>query len=291
MSELEVGGHVLGKIHRANNDKKYFCYFTGFLEGIVASGAIETGEIEPLIAQCEDFVRNVNDCDANEIIEDFNADLLEHVSLTDAIEYRNREIDEQCKKSAVNRFLGFCAGISCDNIISELEAKALIVRGVSRPEILADPVARNLVYLCEEALDDGIIEPQESSEICEAITRLVGDAYCDTGISELGNMPVVEIHRLNGDLAYFDGATVVLTGAFSVRPRRKIEEKLVELGCQISKSVSKKTNIVVIASEASRDWVHTHKGTKMIKALSLREEYGSPQFVQEADLLTALDLS
>lgn len=290
MDVYEPGGRALGKIHRAANDRKYFCYFTGFLEGIVASGTIEQGEVEPLIAQCEDFILNVSDNDASDILEDFKADLLEHAALVDAAVYRLREIDPQCSKSASNRFLGFCAGISCDGIITNEEAEVLAQKFEETPSLSDDTISRNLRNVCTEALDDGIIDSEESLEICAAISRLVGDAYSDTGIAELGNIPVFDYFSICSEIDSLVGATAVLTGNFSIRPRRILEDGLRERGCQITKSVSRKTDFVVVATEASRDWVHTHKGTKIIKAIKLREENSSPRFVDEADLLRALNL-
>lgn len=128
MSELEHNGPVLGAIHKRANDKKFFCYFTGFLEGVIASGNIEAGEVEPLIAECEEFVRRVADADAEEIIQDFDADLLEFGSVQAACEYRVPDIDPECSKSSLNRFLGFCRGIVCDGIITLNEARELVAR-------------------------------------------------------------------------------------------------------------------------------------------------------------------
>ncbi|MDO6731328.1 hypothetical protein Q4577_14950 [Marinovum sp. 2_MG-2023] len=290
MSNLEVGGKTLGKIHEAGNAKKFFCYFTGFLEGIVSSGGIEVGELEPLIRQCKEFVRNVSDCDANEILEDFDADLLEHEFLKDAVYYRALNIDANCEKSSVNRFLGFCAGIACDDLIKIEEAEALVKYAQQNSCILQDVYARSVVRTYIEALDDGIVDAQESADICREITRLVGDAYCDTGISSLGGTPVLDTLALGDDDGILQDAIMVLTGNFSISPRKLIEEELSARGAIIKKSVGKRTNFVVIASEASRDWVYTHKGTKIVKALQLRERENKPEFIAEHDLLRLLGI-
>ena len=55
MSNFEVGGSRLARVHKLENDRKWYCYFTGFLEGIAASGQLEVGEVEPLLAQCREF--------------------------------------------------------------------------------------------------------------------------------------------------------------------------------------------------------------------------------------------
>lgn len=287
MNNYEVGGPELGAIHHKANDKKYFCYFTGFLEGILASGDIEAGEVEPLLLQCVEFVENVGDEDAFEIVEDFKADILEAASLADAIEYRLREIDLECERSALNRFLGFSAAIACDDRITLLEAQQVIAFANEFPSVLNDIGVRAVVSCCLDALEDGEIDPIESSAICASITRIVGDSYADTGVSALGSVPVFEEEKIE---LIEDGTNFVLTGNFSISPRRIIEEAIIENGGIVAKSPSKKTDFVVVASEASRDWVQTHKGTKIIKAIKLREELGRPRFVSEFQLLKILNL-
>lgn len=290
MSDFETGSPALGRIHKASNDKKFFCYFTGFLEGILASGGIEVGEVEPLIVQCKDFVSNVSDGDAFDIVEDFDAELLAYESVMDIAEIRSDRIDQGCEKSAVNRFLGFCAGIACDDIITDREATSLIDLAASNPTVLNDIHVRTLVNTCIEALEDGIVEKHESVEICNVITRLVGDAYCDTGISSLGNIPALNTIRLDDADTQLDGKHLVLTGAFSISPRRLIEDELSARGAEVMKSVSRKTDYVVVATESSRDWIQTHKGTKLIKALELQDKHGRPDFIPEANLLRALGM-
>ncbi|MEM5467733.1 BRCT domain-containing protein [Celeribacter marinus] len=287
MNDFEVGGPLLGRIHRKQNEKKYFCYFTGFLQGIVASGYIEEAEIAPLLDQCKEFVENIGDEDAREILEDFSADILEADSLFDAVEYRGKEIDAACARSSLNRFLGFSAGIACDDRITLREAQEVVSFAHEVPSVLEDIGVRAVVSCCLDAIDDGEISPSESAEICHAITRIVGDCYSDTGLNSLGSVPVfddVKIDQIEED------ARFVLTGNFSVSPRRVIEDAIMAHGGVVSSSPSKKTDYVVVASEASRDWIQTHKGTKIVKAIALRDGYGRPDFVSEFQILKILGL-
>jgi hypothetical protein len=288
MSELERGGQTLGKIHRKANDKKYFCYFTGFLEGVVSSGAIENGEISPLVDQCKEFVLNIADSDAADFIADFEIDLLEHDAIADAVHYRLADIDQTCSKSALNRFMGFCAGIACDDMIRLEEAKGIILFAREHDDIMSDPIVRAIVYCCDDALLDGTIDAIESANICSAITQLVGDSYADTGLSSLGNTPVFPEGTLPNELTSLEGEIAVFTGNFDVRPRKILEDELAALGATISKTITSKTSYLIVGSEAARDWVSTHKGNKMIKALDLQGKTGRPEFISESQLKKAL---
>lgn len=287
---FEVGGRELASVHADANKRKFYCYFTGFLEGVVSSGAIELGEIDPLIALCEDFVENVQDSDANDIFQDFSAQLLDFEALESILEIRNDRFDPACEKSQMNRFLGLCTGVSCDGRITVSEAERIVDYGNEYPFLASDIFCRNVLSLCREAVDDGIISDSEEIEISDAIARLVGDAYRYTGISELGSVPVFEAVELSNDISVFDGATIVLTGNFSVRPRSHIEERLKSFGAVVDRSVTKRTSYILVAAEASRDWVYTHKGTKLLKAEKYRQQSGMPKYLAEYDVLETIGL-
>jgi hypothetical protein len=284
MPDLEHAGKDLANIHRKPNDKKYFCYFTGFLEGVAASGMIEDGEVSPLVQQCHEFALNISDPDALDFVQDFEAGLLEHGSVVDAIHYRAQTIDKACDKSSLNRFMGYCAGIACDDLIQLKEAIGIVEYAEQNPSILRDSSAAAIVFCCKDAVIDGMINEEESAEICEAITALVGDSYADTGISALGGVPVFSEGELPCTLHEMKGQVFVFTGNFEVTPRRIIEDQVTALNAKIAKSVTKKTDFVVVGAEAARDWVFTHKGLKLNKALKMHQDTGRPQFVSEAQL-------
>lgn len=285
MSILLHEGRALAAIHRRNNDKKYFCHFTGFLEGVVSSGHLEDGEIAPLLEECIEFVKQVADGDANDIIEDFSIDLLEYDTIDTAIEYRINEIDPNCDKSRLNRFLGYCRGISCDGVILQKEAMGIVDFLDEQPELMDIVGVHQIFTTCLDALDDGIISADESIEICEAIGFIVGDSYGDTGLvqtSGVANFTETKLSNFPNDLV---GKNLVLTGRFKTSPRRGLEDRLSQLGAIITKSPSKKTDYILIGGEASRDWVELNRGTKIRKAQKLCSETGRPYFISESQLL------
>ena len=288
MSDFEHAGEKLAKVHAKANDRKYFCYFTGFLDGVAASGLLETGEVEPLIEQCAEFVQNTNDEDAVEFLQDFETNLLEHASIVDAVHYRSQEIDVECKKSTLNKFMGYCAGIACDDLITIDEAIGVKRYASENPEMLEDNAAAAIVFCCQDAVLDGEIDNQESTDICNAITALVGDCYADTGISSLGSVPVFPEGKLPENLAELDGKTLVLTGNFEVTPRKFLEDQIAEFGTIISCSVTKKTDYVVVGHEAARDWAFTHKGLKLAKALAMFQKGNRPLLISENQLKKSL---
>jgi hypothetical protein len=285
MAEYGHGSSELGRIHRRNNDIKLFCHFTGFLEGILSSGYLENGEIEPLLAECENFLIKVADGDANDIIQDFEADLAEHQSIADVVIIRASEIDPNCPKSSLNRFLGLCRGIACDARITLDEAQELLRRTEADPQLLDAVGVRQIQNCCVDAVEDGFISELEENEICEAIGSIVGDCYGDTGLAQTEGVANFEEFRLTDIAVDLCEMRIVLTGNFKTRPRIEFQKELEALGATVSKSVSKKTDFIIIGGEASRDWIEMNRGTKLRKAQELRSEAGKPAFVSEGQIL------
>ncbi|KPP84998.1 MAG: NAD-dependent DNA ligase (contains BRCT domain type II) [Rhodobacteraceae bacterium HLUCCA08] len=285
---LEHDGPDLRRIHARNNDRKFFCHFTGFLEGIAASGYVEIGEVAPLIAESEAFVSSVSDGDASDIIQDFDADILEHNSIKDIVTIRASEIDEACEKSALNRFLGFCRGIVCDGRITTKEASYLVELAGNLPDLSAVVGVSQIIASCEDAVADGIVTPEESHEICEVIGAIVGDCYADTGMAQTRGVANLHEHKLTDIHVDLDGRILVLTGKFKTTPRSKLEDELRSFGAIVVRHVSGKTDFVVVGGEASRDWIELNRGTKLRKAQELRMHSDSPLFVSESQLLRHL---
>lgn len=288
MSELEIGGRTLGKIHADANKRKFFSHFTGFLDGIAASGAIETGEVEPLLIECREFVRRIADEDAFEILEDFEVQLLEHETIEMMVSMRETEIDQACNKSKLNRFLGFCRGLVCDGIVTVEEAHGVVSFLDSNPELLEVVGVRQIYVCCIDAVEDGFISPDETRDICDAIGYIVGDSYADTGLSHVFGVGNFDEYRFNDFPTEIEGTVICLTGTFRVSPRRILEDEIAALGATIVKTVSRKTDFIVVGGEASRDWIEMNRGTKIRKAQALRVKQNSPNFVSEGQVLRCL---
>jgi len=288
MTKLTVGGRELAKIHQANNDKKFFCHLTGFIEGVVASGYLEKGEFEPVLVECKAFFEKIDDPDAYDILADFEAELLDFETITACAASRAREIDPTCDKSALNRFFGFCRGIACDGVIKAPEARSIVSIIQSRKNLFEIPGVLERYNTSVDAIADGIVDKEESEEIARAITAIVGDSYADTGLSSAFGVAVFEEYRFSKFHEELLGSTVVFTGSFRTFPRTRLEDHLSKLGATMSNSVSGKTHFLIIGGEASRDWIEMNRGTKMRKALDLRHKSDMPRLVSESQLMRHL---
>jgi len=285
LARFEHNSGLLGKVHGEWNATKVFCHFTGFLEGIVASGYLETKEVEPLIVESIEFLERFDDFDALDVLEDFKADVLQYEMIVDAVDVRSKDIDTSCEKSSLNRFLGFCRGVVCDGIVTTEEARE-ILKKIDDDQSLLEVVGVKQIQLeCVDAVQDGIVDSNESILICEAIGSIVGDSYGDTGIPQTAGTANFKEFRFDDVFSELDGSVVVFTGNFQEKPRSKFESRLEDLGANLAKNVSRKTDFLVIGGEASRDWIEMHRGTKMRRAQEILVNSDRPRFVSEAQIL------
>lgn len=293
--ELKYGGFALGRIHGKSNRRKAEAYWLGFLEGVLASESIESLEIASIRAEAEQFLRLFGDEDAADLIQDLDTSYRDYHDeifgvISGIVGYRSRPFNEDSSsKDSCNRFFGFCAGIACDGRLKIKEVEKLITRIDQAAALEGDSRVLSLRRVALAAISDGVLSSEEEEDIGEWIARLVGDSCADTGIATYGNTPVIEgVLRDPGELVFRDAGFVV-TGAFSIGPRKVIERWIIERGGAVAKSVSRSTDYLVIAAVASRDWLHSHQGTKIIEARKFREQGGRPYFVEEITFQKALE--
>jgi NAD-dependent DNA ligase len=69
----------------------------------------------------------------------------------------------------------------------------------------------------------------------------------------------------------FGGWTYCFTGKFACGTRGQVEQVVRSLGAKVCTAPTLKTNIVVIGSIGSRDWIHSTHGRKIESAVAMRE--------------------
>lgn len=286
-TEAQISDKALDTFHHARNISKATCYWLGFLRGIISSDGINEYELEPLILHTEDFLKQFDDEDAAELLQEMcNAwpDLSEEVEglVENILEYREHEAINNLGYNPNNYFNGYLKGIACDNRITTSELSLALKLIKELPALSEDPRVNQLSEKINEFLFDGVIDDDESDELCDWISRIVGDSFSDTGVTtpyDLAGSSDYLSHFEEGDIS---GSTIAVTGVFEGPfTRRYIINALESRGAHISKSVSGKVDYLIVASEASKHWATTNAGTKLLKAHSLRAKTGKPELVHE----------
>ena len=243
--------------------RKRVCYWLGFLEGMLASGKIESGEPIALAAEASRFIEFFDDPDAIDLVSDVTSgcfssadDLL--VAIEDVAEVKRAQtIDGELNAPVdeINQFLGFCAGIICDGRVLAREVQQIRNRFQSSVVLTTNASFRQLRKAVDAAFSDDFVSENECSEIAEWLGRLVGDGYADTGIANIGNVTsldkIVRDHRA----LEFSQRKFVLTGPMRLGTRSYIVSLIERAGGIFDSRPTKHTSYVIVATTASNLWV------------------------------------
>jgi NAD-dependent DNA ligase len=292
--DYPVGTKALETIHKERNIKKATCYWLGFLRGVIASESVVQAELEPLIIHSNELLNYFHDDDAEELLAELeqqwpDASAEAEGIIKNILDVRLQEIDLEEGYNSINLFYGFLKGIACDNVITLKELKVFLNYLDSYPKLIEDPRILDIKLKTVAAMEDSIIDTEESDEICEWISRLVGDSFADTGLtrstdSRLQNEILQEV-----SISDLKGSLVVITGTFQNYSRRTIKERLSALNVTVVNSISRKVDYLVVSQEASRYWATPNAGTKLLKAHKLRAEFDRPMLIGEDTLEPILE--
>lgn len=293
--ESGLNDKALDTIHSERNRVKATCYWLGFLRGVISSDGVSDHELEPLVMHTEAFLEQFSDEDAQELLEEMcNAwpDVSTEAEgiIDNILEYREEEALNGLGYNPNNYFNGYLKGIACDNKISKNELE-LAIDLVDKMSVLSkDNRVQQLIKVILRALDDGEISSDESYEICDWISRIVGDSFADTGITTAEDQATGLDFESTINLSELNHSVVAVTGLFEgPLSRKQIVSRLKALGATISNTVSKKVDFLVIANEASKHWATTNAGTKLLRAHELKSKTGKPRLISERLILEMLN--
>lgn len=188
----------------------------------------------------------------------------------------------------VNLLLGLCKGIAADKKISDSEVRYLDWWLAQNSMLRNNYPGKGLHRLVSEILSDGIITPEESKQLYEAVNLFSG-ASLEDGVTDgmATRLPCDVINDLN-----LDGQTFCLTGEFIMGRRTSVESLIKKHGGRISDSITKKTNFLVVGTLSSRDWKFSSHGRKIEKAIEYRDiKISGIKIIGEDDLIKFLPTS
>ena len=240
---------------------------------------------------------------------------LDHHKLNTLCEYLNIELDHHDAGSdsaaAAMLLLDYMNhGMNVDEFIYNYDFQRPLAKSKGRTSILSETTTQllNLKAVLKGITADGQLSDQEVHSLriwmdenqnlrgnfpFDKIFTVVESALADGVLSadELQNMlqlfaQVTDPVAASASCECFDinGKTFCLTGEFIKGSRSLVEQILVQQGGTPTKSVTKKTDYVIVGSQGSDAWSAGNYGTKVKKALELQEKGISIKIVKEADL-------
>lgn len=166
---------------------------------------------------------------------------------------------------------GLAAGIASDGVVKLEEAQFLRHWIETQMAHLDDPVINLLYQRISVMLQDNVIDAEESAELLETLRAFSGLSVAS---------PSAKAHAIPNPLPLCkpepeiicEGRVFLFTGTMAFGPRRECERFMRERGAEIGAGVSKKIHYLVVGSIGNEQWRHSSYGTKILRAVELREE-------------------
>lgn len=177
---------------------------------------------------------------------------------------------------SADALVGIAAGLIADGVVNTTEAIFLKQWLESQVAHLDDPVINLLYSRLACMLQDNVLDEDESHEL---LNLLHGFAGLPIGQPTPTQRSAVAPNDLpfntpEPELVWVD-RVFVFTGVMAYGPRKDCQALIEERGGVIGGGVSKKVHYLVVGSIGNEQWRHSTYGTKIMKAVELREA-GAP---------------
>ena len=179
-------------------------------------------------------------------------------------------------RRSADALVGLAAGLAADGVVSTSEA--IFLRDWLETNLvhLDDPVINLLYTRLSFMLQDGILDIEESAELLSLLHGFSGlskdkPKASDHAYTAPSDLP---LNNPEPDLVW-SGRLFVFTGIMAYGPRKDCQRLVEGRGGMIGGGVSKKIHYLVVGSVGNEQWRHSSYGTKIMKAVELRES-GSP---------------
>lgn len=189
-------------------------------------------------------------------------------------EFKNSRFfhEERIDRRSAESLIGICAGLIADGTINQQEAEFLKLWIERHLAQLEDPVVNLLYRRVASMLADGILQPDEAAELLDMLKQLSG---APADLSRPYVAPTtLPLNNPAPELAW-EGRTFVFTGVMAYGLRKDCEQLVIERGAATTSAVSRKVHFLVIGSIGNDQWLNSTYGTKIKKAVELREN-GAP---------------
>lgn len=153
--------------------------------------------------------------------------------------------------------VGLVRGVIADGRVTEDEAQRLSEWTKSHPEIAARYPANLLARRLERIFMDGRVDGRERKRLGAMLTQLAENPQGFGGGFPLAtdlpvNAPPAEIA--------FEGKTFVFGGQMAYGPTHACEREVLELGGVCERTVSRRTDYLVIGAIGANDWCQSSFG-------------------------------
>lgn len=273
------------------NIEKAFLTLRGILQGVVADKILNETEVLFLDTWLKNEKYAKMEGDILDVC-DLLADILEDgivtpeelndlkILISDILEYG--ENDTSTYEVQFNQMLGYLQGIAADNELTEEEITAFQKWLNSHEELISSWPGDMLSKRIFEILEDGIITEDEKSDLLETIKQITGQRFLETGIAH--GMATEFCTQYLSEFPIED-SIICFTGKFVSGSRTEVEKLAKSKGARISKNITRKIDLLVIGTVASRDWKFSSLGRKIEAAIKLQNDGFPVKIITEKNWL------
>ena len=168
----------------------------------------------------------------------------------------------------MDQLIGMCNMVLADGAVEDHEAQFLL-KWMESNLYAAHEWPGNILYeRLLRAVVDGRIDPEEERELLEVIQQIGGAMPTPEGPAVSGAIPFDEpppeiVH---------EGRAFVLTGQFVYGPRKAVVAEIESRGGIVKPNCSKKISYLIVGTVGSEEWLHSNYGTKIIRAVELKQD-------------------
>ena len=171
----------------------------------------------------------------------------------------------------VDELIGIARGLCADGVLNDAEVEFLQKWLVVNADLTKQPLLTRLYSRVGEILSDGSVDDEERRELFETL-----NAFSDTSF-ELGEVLKPTTLPLSSPPPEitFPGRRFCFTGTFNLGRRSNCENAVHERG-GLAGNLTQETDYLVIGAYITDSWLHSTCGTKIIRAVAMRDEKAIP---------------
>lgn len=177
-------------------------------------------------------------------------------------------------RRSADALVGIAAGLIADGVVNTTEAVFLKHWLETNVAHLNDPVINLLYSRLSCMLQDNVLDEDESLELLNLLHGFAGLPIASAGQPNVIAPNDLPFNKPEPQLVWAD-RVFVFTGVMAYGPRKDCQALVEERGGMIGGGVSKKVHYLVVGSVGNEQWRHSTYGTKIMKAVELREA-GAP---------------
>lgn len=193
-------------------------------------------------------------------------------------EFQNSRMYHEARidRRSADALIGLAAGITADGRINQLEAEFLRDWIATNLVHLEDPVVNLLYRRLSDMLADDVLDADESVELLSTLRSFAGLSAAKPLSSDNLFTPPIDLPLCKpAPELEWNGKLYVFTGVMAYGPRKQCESVVINRGGQIGPGVTKKIHYLVVGTIGNDQWLHSSYGTKIKKAVELRDS-GTP---------------